>query len=323
MADLPSDRLEEVPPFTNVGIDVFGPWTIVTRKTRGGAANSKRWGLLFTCLNSRAIHIEVLESMDASSFICALRRFFSLRGPATILRCDRGTNFIGGQSELQPSDEKRIEEFITQQGCEWKFNPPHASHFGGVWERQIGTVRRVLNAMFAELGYQQLTHELLTTLMSEVTGIVNARPLAAIPTDSDDPQPLSPQTILTMKTRLLGPPCTDILPADLYARRRWRRVQYLAEQFWIRWRREYLQSLQVCNKWTKPKRNLKDGDIVLIKDQSEHRNNWPMGRVSEAIKSEDGLVRKAQIITCKGGKAKTTYRLIKELVLLLPVEGQD
>ena len=79
LADLPRDRIEPAAPFTNVGFDAFGPLTIVTRKTRGGAANSKRWGLVFICLSSRAIHIEVLESMDASSFICALRRFFASR----------------------------------------------------------------------------------------------------------------------------------------------------------------------------------------------------------------------------------------------------
>ena len=97
MPDLPADRTEVAPPFTNVGFDVFGPWMIRSRKARGGAANSKRWGLVITCLSSRAIHIELLESMDASSFICALRRFFAFRGPVSILRCDRGTNFIGGK----------------------------------------------------------------------------------------------------------------------------------------------------------------------------------------------------------------------------------
>lgn len=319
MADLPPDRMEEVPPFTNVGFDVFGPWQVSARRTRGRVANSKRLGLVFTCLNSRAIHIEILESMDASSFICALRRFFALRGPATLLRCDRGTNFIGGKSDLESTDEEKIQKFVKQQGCEWKFNPPHASHFGGVWERQIGTIRRVLNAMFAELGHQQLTHELLTTLMSEVSAIVNARPIASIPTDGDDPQPLSPHTILTMKTRPLGPPPGEFLPPDLYARRRWRRAQYLADQFWTRWRREYLQSLQVRNKWKHPKR---EGDLVLVKEDGEPRNSWPTGRVVDPIQSEDGLVRKAHVFLSRDGKLKIMFRPIKELVLLLPVEEQ-
>ena len=72
MADHPEERTNPSPPFTCVGFDVFGPWQICTGKLSGAAANSKRWGLILTCLNSRAIHMEVLEAMDASAFICAL-----------------------------------------------------------------------------------------------------------------------------------------------------------------------------------------------------------------------------------------------------------
>ena len=224
MADLPTDRTETPPPFTNVGLDVFGPWIIQTRKLRGGALNSKRWGLVFTCLNSRAVHIEVLESMDTSAFICALRRFLSIRGPVVRIRCDRGSNFIGAKSELEQAlhdmDEGPLKAYLTDQGCEWCFNPPHASHFGGVWERQIGTIRRVLDAILLELGKPQLTHELLTTLLAEVAAIVNARPISTIPSDVDDPQPLSPAMLLTMKSRPLLPLPGNFIPQDLYARRR-------------------------------------------------------------------------------------------------------
>jgi hypothetical protein len=322
MADLPADRLEVGAPFTNVGFDVFGPWEVHTRKTRGGAAKSKRWGLVFTCLACRAIHIELLESMDTSAFICALRRFFALRGQAAILRCDRGTNFIGGKSELEEAfkemDLGKVQRFVTEQGCKWELNPPHASHFGGVWERQIGTIRRVLDGMFVEFGKTQLTHDLLATLMAEVTGIVNARPLTAVPTDVDDPQPLSPAMLITMKTRPLGPPPGNFLPTDLYSCRRWKRVQYLADQFRRRWRREYLQSLQSRKKWNKVQRDLVEGDVVLMKEDGEYRNDWPMGRVTNAIRSQDGRVRKVSIAIMKDGKKKVMLRPIKELILLVP-----
>ena len=324
MADLPADRIEVTPPFTNVGFDVFGPWSIQTRKTRGGASSSKRWGLVFTCLSSRAVHIETLESMDTSSFICALRRFFALCGPALLLRCDRGTNFVGGKSELDDAmremDQHRVAKYVKGQGCEWLFNPPHASHFGGVWERQIGTIRRVLDAMFLELGGSQLTHELLVTLMAEVTAIVNARPITTVPSDTDEPQPLSPAMLLTLKMRPLGPPPGEFVPADLYSCRRWRRVQYLADQFWVRWRREYVQTLQKRSKWNSPRRNLNTGDVVLVKEDGAHRNDWPLGRITEAIKSEDGEVRKAQVELLREGRKTTFLRPIKEFVLLVPVQ---
>ena len=321
MADLPSDRTETPPPFTNVGCDVFGPWTIQTRRLRGGAVNSKRWGLVFTCLNSRAIHIEVLESMDASAFICALRRFLSVRGPTARIRCDRGSNFVGAKTELeqalQEMDEGALKTYLAEQGCEWSFNPPHASHFGGVWERQIGTIRRVLDAMLLELGKPQLTHELLVTLLAEVSAIVNARPIATIPSDVDDPQPLSPSMLLTLKSRPLLPPPGNFIPQDLYARRRWKRAQYLADQFWVRWRREYLQSLQKRPKWNERKCNLATGDVVIVRDKEAHRNDWLMGKVVEAITSDDGAVRKANVLVRKDGVLKTYLRPISELVLIL------
>ena len=134
-------------------------------------------------------------------------------------------------------DKKSVERYLSEKGCEWQFNPLHASHFGGVWERQIGTIRRILDAMLVETGVQKLTHELLVTLMSEVTAIVNSRPITAIPSDTDEPLPLTPSTLLMQKTRPLGLLPGKFVSQDLYAQRRRRKVQYLAEQFWIRWRR--------------------------------------------------------------------------------------
>jgi hypothetical protein len=141
MADLPVQRLTPAPPFTYVGLDVFGPWQIVTRRTRGGVACNKRWAVIFTCLTVRAIHIELIESLDTSSFINALRRFLALRGPVAQLRSDCGTNFVGARNELEAAmnemDKKDIEAYLVHKGCEWIFNPPHASHAGGIWERMI------------------------------------------------------------------------------------------------------------------------------------------------------------------------------------------
>lgn len=100
MSDLPMDRVKVDPPFTHVGLDVFGPWNIISHCTRGGSADSKRWVVIFSCLSTRAVHLEVNESMSTSSFINALRRFLAVSGPVKHLRSDRGTNFIGACREL-------------------------------------------------------------------------------------------------------------------------------------------------------------------------------------------------------------------------------
>ena len=126
MADFPPDRLEPGAPFTNVGVDTSGPWEIVSRRTRGGQANSKRWTVIFSCLTTRAIHIEVIEELSSSSFINALRRLHALRGVVKTFRSDCGTNFVGCVNLLK--------EYLLSNGIEWIFNPPHASHMGGAWE---------------------------------------------------------------------------------------------------------------------------------------------------------------------------------------------
>lgn len=141
MGNLPSERMQLAPPFTYVGVDLFGPWDIITRRTRGGKASSKRWAVMFSCLSTRAVHIELIESMSTDCFINALRRLFAIRGPARQLRSDYGTNFIGASRELKMDRSsmsvKDVEGYLSKQNCSWIFNPPHASHIGGAWERII------------------------------------------------------------------------------------------------------------------------------------------------------------------------------------------
>lgn len=81
MADLPEDRIQPTPPFSNVGVDTVGPWTTTQLPTRGGTVNQKRWALMFTCLVSRAVYLEAIEELSTASFINALRRFIAIRGP--------------------------------------------------------------------------------------------------------------------------------------------------------------------------------------------------------------------------------------------------
>ena len=209
MADLPADRLEHVPPFTYCGVDFFGPWY-----TKEGRKGLKRYGCLFTCMSSRAVHIEIANSLETDLFINALRRFLSIRGPMRQLRCDQGTNFIGASRELQTEmnqmNHTKVKEFLLKEQCdyfEFKMNPPSASHMGGVWERQIRTIRKVLASLMDQAG-PQLNDESLNTLMCEAAAIVNSRPLS-VDDNLNDPTslaPLTPNHLLTMKSRVILPP---------------------------------------------------------------------------------------------------------------------
>ena len=183
-------------------------------------------------------------------------------------------------------------------------------------------MRRVLDGMLVGIGRAQLTHELLVTLMAEVTGIVNSRPISAVPSDTHEPQPLTLAMLLTMKTRPLALHPGNFVPQDLYARNLWRRAQYLADQFWVRWKIEYLQNLQNRSKWQKRERNISVGYIVLVKEDNATRNDWSLGRISEVTQSTDSNVRRTKATSCRAGKAKTYERPISSFVILLKREDE-
>ena len=294
MADLPKERVEPSLPFSHTGMDVFGPFTVKRARSL-----VKRYGLLFTCLSSRAVHVELLDDLTTDAFLNALRCFLALRGVVFSLHCDQGTNFIGASNELQEGlrklDTGRMERYLAERQCEFIFNVPHASHAGGAWERQIRSIRAILNDTVA-ICPDRLDDSALRTLFYEASYIVNSRPLS--PTNLSDPTsepPITPNHLLHYKPNTLMAPPGKFVKEDLYGRKRWRRVQYLVEQFWCRWRREYLSSLQARNKWQKPRRNIKTGDIVLLKDDEVSRLEWPMGIVLKANPDKDGLVRKITI----------------------------
>ncbi|XP_075315887.1 uncharacterized protein LOC142375626 [Odontesthes bonariensis] len=318
MSELPANRLSVSPPFTHVGVDVFGPWTVTSRRTRGGHAESKRWAVIFTCLSTRAVHIEVLENMTTASFINGLRRFTAIRGPIKTLRSDRGTNFIGACKELNlDTEDPDLKTHLHDSKCTWIFNPPHSSHMGGVWERMIGIARRILDALLLKTNTSHLTHEVLTTLMAEVTAIMNSRPLVPVSSDSEAPAVLTPSMLLTQKAETLSAPEGDFDVNDLSIKH-WRKVQGLADAFWKRWRQEYLVTLQPRKKWHTDRCNLQVGDVVLLKDSQARRTEWPTGLIVKTVPSQDGRVRKVEVRVVKQGVPKVYLRPISEIILLFP-----
>jgi len=118
MASIPSERTEVVPPFTYCGVDMFGPFNVKQKRSV-----VKRYCALFTCLNSRAVHIEVCNDLSTDSFILALRRFMGRRGNVRIMRSDNGTNFVGAKNELDKSfkelDHEKVKRFLQSKGSEW------------------------------------------------------------------------------------------------------------------------------------------------------------------------------------------------------------
>lgn len=314
MADLPHERVETTPPFTYCGMDCFGPFYI-----KEGRKELKRYGLLFTCLCSRAVHIEVLDDMTSDAFINALRAFIALRGNVRQLRSDQGTNFVGAKRELMEAIKEMDQENLKHLGCEFVMNTPSASHMGGAWERQIRTVRSVLTSILDQSS-KRLDSASLRTYFYEVMAIINSRPLTAhLLSDPTGPQPLTPNHILTMKSSVILPPPGRFVKEDVYLRKRWRKVQYLANEFWARWRKEYLLSLQQRQKWHKIHRNAKPDDIVILLDDTVPRNEWKLAKITQVYPSKDGHIRKVQLLISDSTLDDKGRRVTKPVYLERPI----
>ena len=305
MADLPKFRVDSGNPvFYNTGVDFFGPL-----RTKIGRGNQKRWGCIFTCLATRAIHLELSESLETDSFINTLERFVNRRGHPFQIISDCGTNFKGADKELslclQELKQERIGTYAARKNIQWRFNPPDAPHMGGAWERMVQAVKQPLKCI---LKNSLLTDVQLETVFSEVECIVNSRPLTAVSDDINDLEALTPNHFLLGRANPnLAPGIFDI--KDESSRKRWRRVQVMTEQFWKRWRQEYLPMLSVRQKWNKEMRNMRSGDLVLIMEKDSPREKWKLGRVTAILPGKDGRVRVAKVKTPTGEIVRPVAKL--------------
>ena len=200
------------------------PWSVVTRRTRGGQAHNKHWALLFTCLCTRAVHIEIVEDMSSSSFINALIRFITIRGRVVQFSSDRGMNFVGATEELSIHainvEDPTVKNFLFDKGVTWIFNYPQSSHMGDLMD----------------LPSKNLTHEVLVTLMAEVCAILNSHPITSVSTDPECPEVVSPSMLLTQKPDCISAPPREPNLKDMY-KSQWKMVQHLANCFWVNWQR--------------------------------------------------------------------------------------
>ncbi len=192
MSDLPESRLRLYQPaFTSTGVDCFGPLPV-----KVGRRHEKRWGVLFKCMTTRAAHIDLLPSLDSDSFLMALWRFVARRGKPVEILSDQGTNFRGGDRELQEAFRAlhpSLQAQLAKNQIKFTYNPPSAPHFGGAWEREIRSIKTALNATVKA---QVVAEEVLLTVLIEVEGILNSKPLGYVSTDVADPEPVTPNLLL-------------------------------------------------------------------------------------------------------------------------------
>lgn len=200
MGELHSSRLAEgEPPFSRTAVDYFGPM----EATFGRNKTKKVWGALFTCLTTRAVYLDLSPSLSSTDFLLILRRFIGIYGQPKRLHSDNGTNFIGAERVLRETvlelhKEKDLKQFLEEKLIEWTFQPARTPHFGGAHESLVRSTKRALYAALDQEKerFQSVTEDVLRTLLFEVAGLLNSRPVTCAGTDPDDFRPLTPNDFL-------------------------------------------------------------------------------------------------------------------------------
>nr|XP_041630523.1 uncharacterized protein LOC121501956 [Drosophila kikkawai] len=229
MAPLPEDRLEAGGwPFKYTGLDYFGPLLVTVARHR-----EKRWVALFTCLTTRAIHLELAHDLSTDSCIIAIRNFVCRRGPVHRLRSDNGKNFVGADREARRFGDvfetERIQSELSSRSIEWVFNCPSNPSEGGVWERMVQCVKRVLRHTLKEVAPRD---HVLESLLIEAENVVNSRPLTHLPVDADQEAPLTPNDLLKGAANLPNTPGLEAgLPKEGSTRKQWRDCSHAARPF--------------------------------------------------------------------------------------------
>ena len=315
---LPEFRVTESQPFFCTGVDFAGPLFI--RENDGHSY--KVYLVLFTCSSTRAVHLELCPDLSTDAFLRSLSRMKARRGTPRILISDNAQTFKAASQFVQGHGDE-IQDKLSTDKIEWKFILERAPWWGGFYERLIRSAKRCLRKV---IGSALLTYEELETVVVDVEGIMNSRPLTFVSSEELE-EPLTPAHLMTgrrlLTTTHLGSSTRHTeLNTEEECTRRYRHVQKLLEHFWTRWQKEYL--LQLCQHNGTRKSTPEEpviGAVVIIKEDGIKRNKWRLGRIEEVIRGADGRVRGAQVI-CSGpsGRRTTMQRPIQKLV---PVEVPD
>ena len=308
MTNLPKERVSLIKPFSNTAIDYTGH--IFVEDASGNM--QKMYIVLYTCLAIRSIHLDLVPDLTLKSFLQSFRRFCSTHGVPDSLYTDNAKQFLASQkvlSNIFTSDE--FQEHLTQQNIKHRTIPVYASWVGGVYERQIKTVKHCL---YKTVGRAKLGYFELLTQLSEIQNMVNSRPITYVHSDIDEIEPLTPNKILKLHTnpRLLlvsnseeDDPLWTSTPDDVHQQlnKTLQEQQKLQDNYKNRWYSEYLLGLRETTRdifHTKWEDKIAVGDVVLINTKNRPRVFWLMGRVIQLLHGDDGHVRQVLLKTSAG-----------------------
>lgn len=311
-SNLPEFRVDDSPPFTHTGIDFAGPLMVSDKES------AKYYVCLFTCAVTRAVHLELVESLDVESFIRAFRRFCARRGlPGTILS-DNAKTFKSASKEIKKLIRSpRLREHFTSQGVKWKFIIELAPWQGGMWERLVRSTKRCLIKI---IGRSVLTYSELNTVLVEIESVINSRPLTYVFDDTEGlSYPLTPSQLINGRNlqRLPNDGHYELVSTYEGLSKRARYHHRLLTQFASRWKNEYLLSLLEAYR---PRNGNKEpiigvGDIVILRNDQQKRSFWKLAKILELYQGQDGSVRSAKIQVA-GDSKKVFNRSLRHLIPL-------
>lgn len=303
MSSVPSSRFKMVRAFVNTGVDLAGPFLLKESKRRNAKVH-KCWVVVFICLSTRAVYIDLVSDLTTAAFLSTFDRFIARRGIPAELYSDLGTNFVGASRELknishtlmQSSDE--LKRFCEEREIIWHFNPPSAPNFGGSWEAAVKSMKHHLKRVTAE---RPLTYEELSTLLARIEAILNSRPLCPVSSNpSDGFDYLTPGHFLVGAPLLFSRPEHDQLNQPIDYNSRWKLISRSVQDFWRRWSLEYIHTLMQRPKWDKRSPDLSVGKMVLLAEKNLPPTSWSLGRVLEVFPGNDNIVRVVKIKTVNG-----------------------
>ncbi|GFW60110.1 integrase catalytic domain-containing protein [Trichonephila clavipes] len=306
MGNLPSERVTPSAPFLNSGVDFCGPFQIKFKNQRKGIF-SKVYVAIFVCLATKAIHLEAVTDLTTEAFIAALKRLCARRGRISTLMSDNATNFKGAAAELNRfiklicNKNETLANYFASEAIQWKFIPPRSPNFGGLWEAGVKSFKHHL---YRTLVNSKITFEEFETIIIQIEGILNSRPLVPLSDNINEYEVLTPGHFIIGRpiSAIPEPAILDISDNRLS---RWQYTTKCVQTIWKRWKNDYLNHLQQRNKWQFEKNNVAVGCLVLLKENDLPPCKWAMARILEVIYGTDGKFNKKK--KCKISREFQTW----------------
>lgn len=296
MSNLPDIRVKPSLPFQFTGIDFAGPFPLKNKIGRGSIL-IKCYICVFVCFSTKSIHLELVGNLSTECFLSCLKRFTSRRGLPSDIFSDNGSTFIGARNELSDlgrflnDNQTDFVNYSNSNNIRWHFIPPYAANFGGLWESSVKSTKYHLKRLMLN---KCLIYEEFNSLIIQIEGILNSRPLYSLSADPNDLNPITPSHFLIGRP-IISLPDNDLTAIPTGRLSKLQEIQQMYQQFWIRFKKEYITQLHHRYKWKDPATPIQPGMLVLIKNTQHPPCKWPMGRILHLHPSKDGISRVATI----------------------------